>query len=286
MFAQLPPVGVALAAGLSRLVPLQSESSDDTLGLVVMFGAGLLLVYHGFRKWQQMRLMQDTPTEKVRSAAVGRTELTGTATPIDGIGTIDQPFTDGECLVATYEIEEWKEDNDDDGNDGHWSSVDSGTLVTPFEVDDGTGSMRVEPEEDATFDISSENRTRFHVGANRTPPDEVVQFFERRYDDEDGLLGRLLDWDPSVRGSEKRRYTQEVIPPGERVYLLGGARPTDDASGSNADRLVLGRDGGSDEFIVSDRSEEELVSNYRWVAPAQVLGGLALSATMLYFLLS
>lgn len=288
MFTQLSLDAGALAAGASRLVPLQSGSSDDTLGVLVMFVAGLLLVYHGFRKWQRMRLMQDTPTEKVRSAAVGRTELTGTGKPIDGIGTIDQPFTDGECLVATYEIEEWEEEEDDDGgSDGHWSTVDSGTLVTPFVIDDGTGRMRVEPDEDATFDISSENRTRFHVGANRTPPDEVVEFFERRYaDDDEGLLDTLLDWDPSVRGSEKRRYTQEVIPPGERLYLLGGARPMDGASGSNADRLVLGRDGGSDEFIVSDRSEEELVSNYRWAAPAQIVGGLALSSAMLYIMLA
>lgn len=284
MVTRLPAIAGGLAAGVPGLVPLQSGSSDDTLGLIVMFVVGLLLVYHGFRKWQRMRLMQDTPTETVRAAAAGRTELWGTAEPIDGVGTIDQPFAEGECLVATYEVEEWKEDEDDDGS---WSTLDSGTLLAPFQVDDGTGTMRVEPEEDATFDISSENRTSFTVDANRTPPGEVVAFFERRYDDGgDGLLARILDRDPSVRGSNERRYTQEVIPPGERVYLLGGARPVEGASGSNADRLVLGRDGGSDEFIVADRSEEELVSSYRWAAPAQIVGGLALSSAMLYLLLA
>lgn len=287
MIAHQLALDTALAA-LPRLL-LQSDG-DGVVPLVLFFGVGLLLVYGGFRKWQRMRLMQDTPTETVRSAAVGRTELKGAARPIDEEGTIEQPFTDGECLVATYKVEEWEEDHDDDdhGSDGSWNTIDSGTLVTPFEVDDGTGRMRVEPEEDATYEISEEHRTRFRVGAGRRPPDEVVEFFERRYDDDDddGLLGGLLSGGPSARDSDRRRYTQEVLPPGEDVYLLGGTEPRADAGGSNAERLVFGRDAASEEFIVSDMTEEELVSNYRWVAPGMIVGGLALSTAMLYFLLA
>lgn len=273
---------------LRELAVLQSDSSDETLGLVVFFGVGLFLVYNGFRKWQQLRLMQDTPTEKVRSAAVGRTELSGTGTAIDAVGTLEQPFTDGECLVATYTVEEWEIDHDDDhGPDGSWDTIESGTLTTPFELDDGTGTMRVEPETDATYEISSGNRTRIRVGGGRTPPDEVVAFFEREYGDgDDGLLGGILSGDPDARDSQKRRYTQEVIPPGEDLYLLGGAKPMADGDDSNADRLVLGRDGGSDEFILSDKGEEELTSNYKWAAPAQIVAGIALSAATLFFLLS
>lgn len=280
--------GAVLAGWLPDLVALQSDSSEDPLALLAFFGIGLFLVYNGFQTWQRKRLIQDTPTEKVRSAAVGRTELSGTAKPIDGTGTIDRPFTDGECLVAIYEVEEWEEDHDPDdhGTDGHWKTIDSGTLYNPFELDDGTGTIRVEPESDATYEISSEHRTQIRVGAGRSPPGEVVEFFQRQRDGDDGLLGGFLSSDPSSRGSEKRRYTQEVIPPGERLYLLGGAEPRERADGSNADLLVLRRDEASDEFIISDQSEDELVSGYKWAAPAQIVGGIALSAVMLYLLLS
>jgi len=106
-------------------VPLQTDI-EGTIFVGVLFLVGLVLVYDGFSTWQRMRLMQDTPTEKVRSAAVGRTELNGTGKPIDA--PLRRPFDDGTCLVATWEIEEWEEDHDDDspGRDGHWSTVDSG----------------------------------------------------------------------------------------------------------------------------------------------------------------
>jgi hypothetical protein len=292
MVGHLTAASAALLARLPEAV-LQSDSGDNTLGYLVFFGIGLILVYNGFTKWQQMRLIQDTPTEKVRSAAVGRTELSGTGKPIEEQGTIERPFTDGECLVAVYRVEEWEEDHDHDhdhddhGRDGHWETVDSGTLYVPFEIDDGTGTMRVEPEADATYEISDEFQTTFRVGAGQTPPGEVADFFERQYedDDDDGLLGGILGGGPDARGHDKRRYVEEVLPPGEDLYLLGSAEPVEGASGSNADRLVLGRDEGSEEFIISDKSEDELVSNYKWSAPAQIIGGIALSAAMLYLIL-
>lgn len=289
------PVSAAtepLTAHLPELVALQSDSSDGTIVLLVFFAVGLLLVYNGFNKWKQMRLIQDTPTEKVRSVAVGRTELSGTGKPIDDIGTFEQPFTDGECLVATYKIEEWEEDHDhddDSASDGHWSTVKSGTLTNPFALDDGTGQMRIEPEADATYDISSKNQYQTRVRGGRSPPDEVVEFFQREFesdDDDDGLLGGILNGSPGANDHDDRRYTQEVIPPGEDLYLLGGAEPMEGEGGSNAQRLVLRRDGGSEEFIISDKDEDELVSEYKWRAPAQIVGGLLLSAGMLYLLLA
>ena len=267
----------ATGAGIDPAV-LQTSGSDETVGLLIFFGVGLYLTYNGFQKWKRKRLMQDTPTEKVRSAAVGRTELRGTSEPIDGVGTLDQPFTDGGCVVATYTIAEW----DDSGDDDHWETLDSGTLLVPFDVDDGTGQMRVEPQQDATYEISSANTDEIRVDDGRTPPDEIAEFLRGNRHDDDGLIGGLLDDAPSVRGSDDRRYTQHVIPPGEDIYLLGGARPRD---GGDGDTLVLGRDEASDEFVIADQTEKALVTEYSWEAPAQIAGGIALSAAVLYFLL-
>jgi hypothetical protein len=66
----MPTVGTGLTV-------LQQNSSDDTLALVAFFAVGLYLTYNGFQKWQRKRLMQDTPTERVRSAAVVFVAATG-----------------------------------------------------------------------------------------------------------------------------------------------------------------------------------------------------------------
>jgi hypothetical protein len=270
----LPPLAPAVGAVAGRSAIITTDP-EGILSILAMFGVGLYLVYDGFAKWQQYRLMQDTPTERIPSAAAGRTEIEGTAR--DGYGTVVQPFTGGECLLAEYEIEEYR--SDDDG--GHWATVASGTLSVPFLVDDGTGTMRVEPVDDATFGISDEHRTQLEIDGDDVEP-EAVQSFVRTYTDLDvqtrgGFSGMLFD--------DQRRYTQYIIPVGASVYVLGGSTPRNQSDGVASSSLVMGRDEGSGQFIIADRSEEELVARYKWLAPAQMLGGLALSAVMLYFLL-
>lgn len=284
--ATVATVATAEAAplGIGDLVdPVVLQNDDDGNGFIValvLFAVGLYLVYDGFTDWQEMRLIQDTPTEKIRSAAVGRTELNGTGEPIGE--PLDRPFGDGPCLVATYEIEEWEEDHDDEHhNDGHWSTVESGALVDAFEVDDGTGTMRVEPDENATFEIDSEHQRRIRVRPGDETPAAVTQFLRDHADQDvppsDGVKGFLF--------AEDRRYTERWIPPETDLYLLGSAEPNDVGTGSNADMLTLQRDSASDEFIVSEQNEDELVSERKQGAPLKVVGGLALSAITLYFLL-
>lgn len=263
------PFGVALQAG----VELQ-------LFLGAFFLVGLFLVYDGFRTWQRKRLMQDTPTEKIRSAAVGRTELVGTGNAIGD--PLRRPFDDGTCLVATWEIEEWEQDHDEKGRPrgGHWRTVDSGTLTAPFQLDDGTGTIRVEPDDDTRFRFRGEHEKQIRVRPRDHEPDEVADFL-RHHTDVDvppkgGITGFLF--------SEDRRYTQRYVPVGTDLYLLGATEPAEDDAHSSSG-LVFRRDSGSGEFVVSALSETELVSGSRWKAPAKVAAGVALSALMLFFLL-
>ena len=259
------------------------QSGDDAEGLVVsvvFFGVGLFFVYNGFATWQRMRLLQDTPTEKVRSAAVGRTELTGVGRPVGE--PFRRPFGDGECLLATWEIEEWEEDHDDDHGGGSWHTVESGTLIGPFLVDDGTGTMRVEPDDDVTLHIRDEHVHRVRVKPRQSEPAAVVDFLRNHTDEgvppKGGIEGFLF--------GEDRRYTERYIPVEAELYLLGATEPVEGASGSNADQLVFRRDEASDQFIVSEKSQAELVSGYRWSGPLQILGGTAVSAVALYFALT
>lgn len=244
-------------------------------GLVFMAVGGLVM-YGGFRRWQQYRLVQDTATETVRAAAVGRTELKGTVRPLDGVGTIARPFTDGDCLVAEYEIEEYE--SDDDGS--NWNTIDSGTRLVPFAIDDGTGQMRVEPDSEASYEFRDEHTTRMTVGGSEKTPEDISRFL-RNHTTVDvqggGVSGMLF--------GERRRYTERVLPPDADLYLLGGTEAAADASGVDAERLVFGRDESSGEFIVSTKGESGLVSSYKWQAPGMLLFGLVFAVVGLWVLL-
>jgi hypothetical protein len=256
-----PLASVSAAVGL----PLQVGLGELAF-LLLFFALALFLIYQGFDEYRASRLIQDTATEKVRSVAAGRTELTGTADPDETV--FHRPFTDGECVYAHYRIREHHESGSD-GSD--WRTVDSDTWIAPFFLDDGTGRIRVEPERSTTFEISDEHSTTVTVEEDHSPPPDVREFLE--------------EVSSAGPADDKRRYVEEVIPPGEEVYVLGGAEQRDDESGDNEDRLVVRRDGGSDRFIVSDMSEEELASTLTYRVPLLIVFGLAISTGCLYVLL-
>lgn len=274
---------MALAANLPALLGTHSSTilavlldSDDVGGVVAGFGFGLYLVYDGFTTWQDKRLVEDTPTEKVRSAAAGRTELQGTCTPVAEPAVA--PFTGADCVLATWEIEEYR--SDDDG--GHWETIDEGLVSVPFHLDDGTGRIRVEADTDGTYEIEDRFRTRYEVDGGDSEPEAVRQFLATHptsvdVPDRDGVVGSLF--------GEERRYTVWIVPPGEDCYVLGGASP-ERIGDADREQLVLRRDDASDEFIVSTMGEERLVDHWGTWAPLKVVGGLGLSAVCLYILIA
>jgi len=264
---------VALA-DIAQLV-LQSNNDGSFFPLALLVG-GLYSVYNGFDAWKQKRLMQDTATEKVRSAAAGRTELEGTGKVLSE--PVERAFGDEDCLVAKYRIEEWRHDNHDDDED--WETIDSGTRYDEFQVDDGTGTMRVEPDGSTEFKFDDAHSRQLKVDSNDEEPPEIIEFMEQSDDvavpDRDGITGSLF--------SAKRRYTEKWIPVEEELYLLGGAEPVEPDE-TTSSGLVLREDDTTEEFIVSQKSEEELVSEAKWKAPAKMAGGVVVSAVGLFFLL-
>ncbi len=154
----------ALSGETGALIELPLSIAQEEPGLfvflVLVLLAGFAIMGLGGKQFQTGRLIKNTAPEKVRSVAIGRTELRGNAR--DAGVTFDQPFTDGECLYYSYKVEQYVEEveKDDDGNTKKkrsWETTSSHSLAAPFYLDDGTGEILVVANAGADVQISSDN---------------------------------------------------------------------------------------------------------------------------------
>lgn len=294
-----------VADGVVLQPPVDDEDSLELLALLVGgFLVGLYFLYDGFDTWQTYRLIKDTPTANVRSMAVGRTELEGTVR--EDHTTVDPPYTTDECVYVSWEAERREKYRDEDGNTKYrWETVADGTEAVRFQLEDATGRVLVRGDAGAEFDIFDDAKeTTVTYSRGEAPPAAVTGFMKRarkRWNtedpeaaDDDGLFESAVDLvtdamqtdEALTDTSNRRRYSQTVLPVGSEVYVFGSAEPRDDGEidAGQEDLLEIRRDTGSDEFLVVDAEEERVQSRYSKLGPAKTIGGLVLSAVTLYLL--
>lgn len=291
------------AAGLQPLV----LSLAGVAGGCVLFG-------YGFRLWHRKRLIEDVPTAKVRSMALGRVEIFGQAREKH---LLTAPLTGQPCAFYRYRVEE----EVGSGRHRRWRTVARGdSSQDPFYVEDETGRVRVDPA-DATLEIRPDLRNeRVRRG--------------------DPVFGRLEAQGWARRGwfgsARRVRVSEWRIAPGDPLYVLGVAQERG-ALAAERRRAVaaslaglkhdpeafarLDRDGdghvdgdewevarqaalsavdreapedpvviarapeGESPFVLSDRPERALVRSLAWRSGASILGGVALSLGSLAVLL-
>jgi hypothetical protein len=107
--------------------------------LIVGAFVGVYLFYRGFRMLLRKRLIENTPSSKIRSAAMGLVEVSGLAS---GPYTIHAPITGLPCYLhrtAAWELRR-------EGKNSRWVKVADETLHVPFFLDDNTGCVLVDPQ--------------------------------------------------------------------------------------------------------------------------------------------
>jgi E3 ubiquitin ligase len=141
---------------------------------VVGAGAGVYLFYRGFRLLQRRRLILNTPSSKIRSASMGLVEINGLAT---GARVITSPIKQVDCFY--YRSMAWELRQQ--GKNRKWVKIAEESLHVPFYIDDGSGTLLVDPngaEMDLHCDFREEyNHSIFSGGAEVTGP--VGQFLSR-----------------------------------------------------------------------------------------------------------
>ncbi len=185
--------------------------------LIAVLAAGAMYSFwYAFKAWAKNRVIEDTPTSRVRSAAQGYVELTGRAmlppSPSKG------PLTGQPCAWWRYKIEERRLS----GRSRSWTTLQSDTSDTPFLLDDGTGQCLIDPRGAEVYPGARD----VWYGPSEWP--------EVRIPDGTGFFGKLAD----ALLTDKYRYTEYRLEPQQPLYAIGAFRSMGGISVENPDAAV------------------------------------------------
>ena len=247
-------------------------SSDGRI--VIYAGAGFVWgafsFVRGLGAFRLKRLVENTPTSKVRAAAVGLVEVCGCAEPF--AGRLASPFTREPCVYYRYTIEEHRRS----GKSSRWVTVKTGEQRVRFYVKDETGSLLINPKE-ASVEIPLDNE--YQSGCGRDPPEGVISFLSKNGMTHEGFLG----WNKTMR------FREYYIAPGDTIYVMGTAdirrRISSMSPGAGQGNLEMHKGTHDKTFYISDKSEKEVLSALDGRVLWGVFGGAALSLICLAVIL-
>jgi len=178
---------------------VKHSPSDDfweiAIVLVALTIGGFIGAFYFFLR---KRIIEDTPTSKITSAAQGYVELSGHGKLMDG-SIISGPLTNITCTWYSYTIEEHRSS----GKNSHWVTIDKGISDSLFLLVDRSGEAVIDPEK-----------------ANVTPSITDVWHGHSRHPDPRGNGTRKKKGFFSV-GVGRYRYTEERMHPDDPLYAIG-----------------------------------------------------------------
>lgn len=233
--------------------------------------AGPVVFVHGFRDFRIRRLIQNTPTARIRSMPMGLVEVTGT---VESRSTVSAPFSGRPCVF-------WEVDIATRTRRGGWTVVHRNASGNPFYLRDPTGVAMVYPH-GATCHLRHGVEEEC-VGL--TLPECYAQYMSDQH-----LALRAL-WRAGTM-----RFRERMLERGQPVFVLGTAGPrahavavsddeplaatgTDDLRAQpireldHASVAVIRRGETEQTFILSEQSERDLTLTLGLKSWAELAGG-------------
>jgi hypothetical protein len=247
-----------------------------------LFG-GPVWFARSFKDLRTRRLIQNTPTARIRSLAMGLVEIHGRAL---ARSTVRAPFSGAPCVF-------WEVDIATQSRKNHWNVVHRNSSGQPFFVQDDTGIAWVYPR-GAECKVHF-GKEEFCLGV--TLPECYAEYMSR-----EGLALRHV-WRLGAM-----RFRERLIEEGQPVYVLGTAMPRArahslgdeealEATGTDGvavERLraldeeasaVIRRGENEPTFLISQQSERDLTLTLGLRAVAGLVGGPALTLFGLAYVL-
>ncbi len=188
---------------------IAADNTGIIILLVILAAICAASLYGIFRFFHRSRIIDDTPTSKIRSAHQGFVELEGRGRLMKGT-PITSPLSKKKCLWYSYKIEHQVKELDIGPKNSHalsktrWETLDSGVSDNLFLLADDTGICVIDPD-----------------GATITPSFSKTWYGSQKYQAShtgsvDAILART-----SIFANNKYRYTEKRIDTGEDLYILG-----------------------------------------------------------------
>ncbi len=298
----LPLLALASAFGIMLFI------TEDIRFLAPCGGAlGLLLFLHGFVCLRRARRIENIPTSRIRSMPMGSVEIAGQAASGAPLKT---PYSMVDCVWYSFVVQEYRQRFSTHGRRGGYVTVASGNSEDiPFYVEDDTGKALVDPR-GAVVEVKCRQVT------HRSPPGGrrrglgvsegytritetyipwqypvyvmgVAQHYKKSTSSErSDYLQRLrelkqspeklaafdLNKDGRIDTEEWERARAAV----EREMLLEKLK-----SPQTKEVVFIGKGESGELFMISDRSEHELVRSLKIRTALAIFGGGGIILTML-----
>ncbi len=233
---------------------------------LIGFIFGIYIFFKGFGWLKLKRLIENMPTSKIRSLAMGLVEIYGEVVPAQG-RLLKSPLTGKDCVYYKYYIQEYR----GSGKHRRWVTIKSDTNMAHFFIKDESGIVLIEPK-NAQIDIPPD--FNFQSGLGKDPPKIITGF----------LKANGLSFESLFGMNKRMKFVECFIAPKDRLYVIGtaGDNPfVEEATASNNTADIMVQKGNSSIYYISDKPENEILKAFRWKTFASLYGGAALSVICL-----
>lgn len=247
-------------------------AKDGGLFGVLLLCAGLYMFYNSLKNLKLKRLIENVPTSKMRSVAMGLVELKGKIEVSDKV--LEDPFDKKKCVFWRVHIEERVKR----GKHGRWITRHKAKGQVPFFISDDSGSVLIKLEGANMDDVKRDSQYETALLFSDKLPLNVRNYCNKNRIRFRGLFG----------GKKRMRCRMTYLEPNDNIYVLGHARPLlqKEIKNSKSVTAVIEMVNNSI-FIVSDKSEKELIEDRGgqfWVVPLGIIfSGLGLGLILNVF---
>ncbi|MBW2999104.1 E3 ubiquitin ligase family protein [Candidatus Woesearchaeota archaeon] len=239
--------------------------ADDRILLysIAGFMVGIVLFIKGFKWLKQKRMIENIPTSKIRSLAMGLVEIFGEVFPAEK-KVLKSPFSNKDCVYYKYKVEEYRRS----GKHSRWVTLKKDEDRVHFFLKDNTGKVLVDST-GANVEIPKDFQFRSSLG--KDPPLAVKNFLKKQNMNFESLFGM----------NKTMRYTEYFIAPKDKLYILGTADDNpfvEEATAKESVEDIMIKKGKHEKFYyISDRHETEILKKFKWKVAGGIFGGGFLS---------
>ena len=231
-----------------------------------ILGGGISLFF-GINAFIKKRKIENTPTSKIRSLAMGVVELNGSAVWKE---KLISPMSQNPCVYYDAEIQEYRKS----GKSGKYVTIGEEKKGELFFVQDETGKVMVDAS-NAKIDVKT--KSTYKIGRSLLGRQRMEELCKRHNINTMNFLGL----------TRRLRVIETLIRPNQGLYVLGNAVNNpyvkDGSVIKNEDDILI-KKSKKQNLIISDKTEREIIRKNLLISTILIPLGSLLVAIGIWFL--